>query len=184
LIKIEINIFILEIKLYLEIFREVVDFFVTFTSRIFGDVDTFLYNNINLFQLHILGIGINIIIIESIEANLILLCTEQYINLWLSIISLEVIRLWAWFSCWSNWWVLWILISAIINIIVSYNTKILFYLRLVIVDELVSGRIINLHGKKEIHRIPGKPILSIIIPVVICSGVLVIEIVWSCDHSL
>jgi hypothetical protein len=63
------------------IFGEVVDFFITFTSRKFGDVDAFLYNNVNLFHLHILGIGINIIIIESIEANLILLSTEQYINL-------------------------------------------------------------------------------------------------------
>jgi len=184
LVKIEINIFILEIKLNLKIFCEVIDFFITFTSRKFGDVDTFLYNNVNLFHLHILGIGINIIIIESIEANLILLSTEQYINLWLSVISLEVISLWAWFSCRPNWWVLGILISAIINIIVSYNAKILFYLGLIIIDKLLSGRIINLHGKKEIHSIPWKPILSIIIPIVICSGVLVIEIIWSCDHSL
>ena len=81
MVKIEINILILEIKLYLKIFCEVVDFFITFTSRKFGDVDAFLYNNVNLFHLHILGIGINIIIIESIEANLILLSAEQYINL-------------------------------------------------------------------------------------------------------
>jgi hypothetical protein len=81
LVKIKINVFILEIKLYLEIFCEVVDFFITFTSRKFGDVDTFLYDNVNLFHLHILGIGINIIIIESIETNLILLSAEQYINL-------------------------------------------------------------------------------------------------------
>lgn len=73
MVKIEINILILEIKLNLKIFGEVVDFFITFTSRKFGDVDAFLYNYVNLFHLHILGIGINIIIIESIEANLILL---------------------------------------------------------------------------------------------------------------
>ena len=154
LVFIEINIFVLDIKLYLKIFCEVINFFITFTSWKFGDVDTFVYLNVNWFGLHILRISIDIIIVESIETNLILFSIEQYINLILCVVSSQIISLCAWFACWTNWWVLWVLISAIIDIIVGLNTEILLDRCQVIVDELVWRGIINLHGEKKVHISP------------------------------